>query len=185
MITVSPVNRARTIPADQFLVTHADLTGGITYANSYFCQAQACGEKELLGQPHNMLRHPDMPAAVFQLIWQRIRDGEEVFAYVKNMACNGEYYWTLSHLTPHYGAAARHIDSYQCFRRAASGRSIAAAEEAYRELRLIERSTNSKEQGVAASRQHLDGMMSRSGTSYDEWVLSLAALDDEETGLAA
>lgn len=184
MISATPVNRARCIPADQFLVTHADLRGGITYANAYFCEAQACREKDLLGQPHNMLRHPDMPAAVFQLIWQRIRDGQEVFAYVKNMACTGEYYWTLSHLTPHYDAGLR-IDGYQCFRRAASGRSISAAEKAYRELQLIEHNTRSKEQGLAASRQHLDGMMSRNGTSYDEWVLSLATLDDEEGCLAA
>lgn len=184
MTSVTPVNRARSIPADQLLVTHADLKGGITYANACFCQAQACDEKALIGQPHSMLRHPDMPAAVFQLIWQRIRDGEEVFAYVKNMACNGEYYWTLSHLTPHYDAQRR-IDGYQCFRRAVSSRSIAAAEEAYRELRLIEHNTSSREQGVAASREHLDGMMRRSGISYDEWVLSLALLDDAEDSLAA
>ncbi|MFN4163899.1 MAG: PAS domain-containing protein [Ferrovibrio sp.] len=183
MITVSPINRERSIPADQLLVTHADLRGGITYANGYFCQAQACGEKDLIGQPHNLMRHPDMPAAVFHLIWERIRDGREIFAYVKNMACTGEYYWTLSHLTPHFDGSHR-IDSYQCFRRAVSSDSVMAADEVYDELRLIERNTSTTEQALAASRQRLDGIMNRLGMDYDQWILSLV-MRDEESSLAA
>lgn len=183
MITVTPINRERNIPVDQLLVTHADLKGSITYANGYFCQAQACGEKDLIGQPHNLMRHPDMPAAVFHLIWERIRDGREIFAYVKNLACTGEYYWTLSHLTPHFDSSHR-IDSYQCFRRAVSSESIMAAEEIYGELRLIERNTRTMEQGLAAGRQHLDGIMNRLGSDYDQWVLSLV-MRDEDASMAA
>ena len=55
-------------------------------------------EAELLGQPHSIIRHPDMPRAVFKLLWDTVLDRREIFAYVKNMSRNGDYYWVFAHV---------------------------------------------------------------------------------------
>lgn len=88
-------------------------------------------EPELLGQPHSMIRHPDMPRAVFKLLWDRLGAGHEIFAYVKNMTKSGDYYWVHAHVTQsistaieQQGAAGGNRDagcSAQCDRDAAGG----------------------------------------------------------------
>ena len=55
-----------------------------------------------MGQPHSIIRHPDMPRAVFKLLWDTLFEGREVFAYVKNMAKSGDYYWVFAHVTPSF-----------------------------------------------------------------------------------
>src|SRR3546814_20818773 len=73
-------------------------------------------ERDLIDQPHSIVRHPDMPRCVFQLLWQTIAAGNEIFAYVKNIAKNGDYYWVFAHVTPSYDANGK-IDSYNSTRR--------------------------------------------------------------------
>lgn len=184
MALVTPLNRERMIPVDQLLVTMADAKGAITYANHVFCQVQACPEHDLIRQPHNMLRHPDMPAAIFQLVWERLHAGREVFAYVKNLASTGEYYWTLSHLTANADIVGR-VAGFQCCRRAVTAKSVAVIAPIYRELRGIEQAAASPEAGMAQSRRHLDALLAQRGQSYDEFILSLAMLDEESGQLAA
>jgi PAS domain S-box-containing protein len=87
---------------DEIIVSKTDLKGRITYANQTFCQLAGYTEAELLGQPHSIIRHPDMPRAVFKLLWDTVLTGREVFAYVKNLAKNGNYYWVFAHVTPSY-----------------------------------------------------------------------------------
>ena len=55
-----------------------------------------------MGQPHSIIRHPDMPRAVFKLLWDTVIEGREIFAYVKNKAKNGDFYWVFAHVTPSY-----------------------------------------------------------------------------------
>lgn len=179
----TPTTTERSFAENEIIVSKTDLKGRLLYVNDVFCHVGLYEETDVLGQQHSIVRHPDMPRSVFHLLWQRIQSGREIFAYVKNMACTGEYYWTLSHLTPHFDGNRR-IDSYQCFRRAVSADSVAAADEVYEELRLIERNTSTQEHGIAASRQRLEGIMSRLGMDYDQWVLSLV-MRDEELSLAA
>jgi PAS domain-containing protein len=178
MSTVTPLNRQRHIATDDLLVTMSDTQGVITYANGPFCQVQACHERDLIRQPHNILRHPDMPAAIFELVWQRLRAGHEVFAYVKNLAHNGEYYWTLSHWMMNGDTAGRPA-GYQCCRRSTGTKSIAAIESVYREMRRIERAAATPEVGIAQSRQWLDQLLASRNQNYDQFVLSLAMLDEE------
>jgi PAS domain S-box-containing protein len=89
------------------IVSKTDLKGKITYANRTFCEVAGYDESELLGQPHNIIRHPDMPRAVFKLLWDVILDGREVFAYVKNLAKSGAYYWVFAHVTPSFDRGGR------------------------------------------------------------------------------
>jgi PAS domain S-box-containing protein len=177
MHNVIPLNRTRHIPDHDLLITMADGEGTITYANAAFCQVHACQEKQLLRMPHNILRHPDMPATIFSLVWERLHEGREVFAYVKNLAMNGEYYWTLSHWTVNKDFIGR-LGGYQCCRRAASPESVAMIEPLYRELRRIEAAAGNPDEAIAAGRQALDQKLAARGQGYDQFVLSCAVLDE-------
>jgi PAS domain S-box-containing protein len=85
----------------ELIVSKTDLKGAVTYANNtFFLKVSGYGEEELLGQPHSILRHPDMPRCAFKLLWQEIEAGREIFAYVVNLAKNGDHYWVFAHVTP-------------------------------------------------------------------------------------
>ena len=98
--TIRPTAVERTFKEDEIIVSKTDLKGIITYANRTFLEVAMYSEDEVLGQPHSLIRHPDMPRCVFKLLWDTIQGGEEIFAYVKNMAKNGDYYWVFAHVTP-------------------------------------------------------------------------------------
>ena len=81
------------------------------------------------GQAHNIIRHPDMPRCVFDLLWKTIAGGEEIFAYVKNMAKNGDHYWVFAHVTPTFDAGGR-IMGYHSNRRVPERGAVATLERA-------------------------------------------------------
>ncbi len=94
-----PKDIEKVVPSDRFLVSKTDTKGIITYANPIFIEVSGYTEDELIGANHNIVRHPDMPRTVFKLLWDMIQNGEEIFAYVKNMAKDGSYYWVFAHVT--------------------------------------------------------------------------------------
>ena len=81
---------------DEIIVSKTDLKGIITYGNSVFYRLAGYTEKELIGVNHNVIRHPDMPRAVFKLLWDTLAEGREIFAYVVNRAKNGDHYWVFA-----------------------------------------------------------------------------------------
>lgn len=82
------------------IVSTTDLHGNITYANTYFVEVSGYAEDELIGQPQNILRHPDMPATAFKNLWDAIKAGLPWRGLVKNRRKNGEYYWVMANVTP-------------------------------------------------------------------------------------
>ncbi|HWK96589.1 MAG TPA: methyl-accepting chemotaxis protein [Pseudolabrys sp.] len=82
------------------IVSTTDLQGNITYANTYFVEASGYSESELIGEPQNILRHPDMPATAFKDLWHTIKAGLPWRGLVKNRRKNGEYYWVMANVTP-------------------------------------------------------------------------------------
>lgn len=76
------------------LVSKTDKAGTIRYANEAFVNVSGYEEYELIGQPHNIIRHPDMPKVIFKLLWKNLLNGKDFHAVVKNMAKNGRYYWS-------------------------------------------------------------------------------------------
>jgi len=82
------------------IVSKTDLKGIITYANAEFIAASGFGERELLGQPHNLVRHPDMPAAVFRELWDSLGAGRPWTGLVKNRRKNGDFYWVRANIAP-------------------------------------------------------------------------------------
>jgi aerotaxis receptor len=82
------------------IVTKTDLKGKITYANRAFCEIAGYSESELLGQPHNVVRHPDMPAEAFKDLWNIVKQGQPWRGLVKNRCKDGGYYWVDAYVTP-------------------------------------------------------------------------------------
>ena len=101
----------RKFGTDEIIVSKTNPKGHIIYGNEVFLRLAGYSEKEMLGQPHSIIRHPAMPRCVFKLLWDTIESGKEIFAYVLNRAKNGDHYWVLAHVTPTFDDAGR-IVSY-------------------------------------------------------------------------
>lgn len=152
---------------DEFIVSKTDLSGRITYGNDLFITISGYTEKELLGSPHNILRHPDMPKLIFKLLWEHVQNGKEIFAYVKNRTKMGDYYWVFAHVTPSYSSLGK-IIGYHSVRRKPASEALYVIQNHYRVLLDAERYG-----GVGASQKILDSELSRLGVSYDQFILSL------------
>lgn len=87
-------------PKDANLISTTDTSSKITYANNTFCEVAEYNEEELIGHPHNMVRHKDMPKAAFAQLWQYIKSGKSWMGLVKNQCKGGGYYWVSAFVTP-------------------------------------------------------------------------------------
>ncbi len=99
----------RTFDDNDLIVSKTDLKGRVTYANPTFLHVAGFTEQEILGEPHSVVRHPDMPRSMFKFLWDTIEAGTEVFAYVINRARNGDHYWVYAHVTPSYDLTGKMI----------------------------------------------------------------------------
>ena len=82
------------------LISETDLTGKITFVNRKFVEMTGYSKEEAIGQPHSILRHPDMPKAAFEQMWKVIQSGKIWDGYVKNLRKDGKYYWVIVHIIP-------------------------------------------------------------------------------------
>ncbi len=151
----------------EFIVSKTDLKGLITYCNETFIEMSGYTEAELLHAPHNILRHEDMPKVVFKLLWERIREREGIYAYVKNKTKNGDYYWVYAYVTPSMDSSGNRI-GYYSVRRAPSPKAIEVIEPIYKELLEMERKG-----GMSASEAGLSALLQQQGMTYDQFVFSL------------
>jgi PAS domain S-box-containing protein len=169
-----PTQIERTFGEDEIIVSKTDTKGKITYANDVFCRVGLYAEHELVGQPHSILRHPDMPRCVFQLLWQEISQGREVFAYVKNLAKNGDFYWVFAHVTPSFNAKGQ-IDGYHSNRRKPERRALERVMPLYQQLLAEEAKHADRKQGQAAGFALLQRLLAEQGLAYEEFAFALAA----------
>ncbi len=170
--TIQPTAVERTFEEDEIIVSKTDLKGIITYANRTFLEVAMYTEEEVLGQPHSIIRHPDMPRCVFKLLWDTIQGGNEIFAYVKNMAKNGAYYWVFAHVTPTFDPAKK-IVGYHSNRRRPDRNQIQIADGLYRKLKQEEDRHSDWKKGMAAATEMLLQAVAAKQMQYDEFVLSI------------
>lgn len=82
------------------IVSETDLKGNITYANRKFCEISGYSKEELIGKPHNIIRHPDMPKEAFAKMWSTIQSGQIWHGLVKNLRKDGKFYWVETEILP-------------------------------------------------------------------------------------
>ncbi|AVP57438.1 methyl-accepting chemotaxis protein [Pulveribacter suum] len=120
-------------PSGQTLVSTTDLQGRILYCNPMFIEVSGYTREELLGQPHNMIRHPDMPEQPYEDLWQTIQRGLPWSAPIKNRRKDGSYYWVMANVTP-LVEGGRPV-GYMSVRTEASDAQVRAAHELYARMR--------------------------------------------------
>jgi aerotaxis receptor len=125
--------RAYDFPADQTLISVTDLKGRITYCNSSFIAVSGYTRQELMGQPHNLVRHPDMPEEAFRDMWATVEGGQPWTGLVKNRRKNGDHYWVRANATP--VRSGDRIVGYLSVRSKPGEQEIEAAEALYATMR--------------------------------------------------
>jgi len=151
----------------KIIVSKTDKNGKVLYVNDYFCSVSGYEPNEVVGAPHNFLRHPDMPRAIFYIMWRTIQSDENITAVVKNLAKSGKYYWVTTDFENHKNSRGE-IESYIAFRRPASRKAIEAVEGLYASLLDIE-----KRHGMEASLVYLQGYLDERHTTYNELMDSI------------
>ena len=175
----NPTQREVFFEDQEIIVSKTDPQGRIAYANDVLQRIAGFTEAELIGQPHNIIRHPDMPSAVFKLLWDTVMDGREIFAYVKNMARSGDHYWVFAHVTPSYNQDGDHV-GYHSNRRVPGRDAIDKVIPLYESLRETERRADNPRVGMQDAFDQLRTLLTGQQTDYSRFVFQLS----EETQLS-
>jgi PAS domain S-box-containing protein len=168
---IQPTGEERTFAADELIVSKTDPRGVITYANDVFLRVSGYSRSELVGKPHRIVRHPDMPKAIFGLLWNTLAAKREVFAYVTNLAGDGAHYWALAHITPSYGYDGSVVGYHANLRRPAAG-AVERIRPLYERL-LVEERRHSGSAAVAASSALLEQLIAEQAPSYEAFLWSV------------
>lgn len=160
---------------NEIIVSKTNLKGHLVYCNDVFLRIAGYTEKECLGQPHSIIRHPEMPRAVFALLWQTIESGQEIFAYVVNRCKNGDHYWVNAHVTPSRSGAGE-VVGYHSNRRVPD-RKILESQimPLYAQLLREEQRHSNRKDGLKSSMDMLAGVLREQGMEYDEFIATLSA----------
>lgn len=158
---------------DEVIVSKTCPKGKITYANRTFLSVSEYSEDEVIGKPHNMIRHPDMPRCIFKLLWDRLQDGREIFAYVVNRTKHGNHYWVLAHVTPSFDAEHRIIGFHSSRRVPDRAPLEDVVVPLYRTLSQHERQSADPRDGLLASYDALQAILLDKGVGYDQFIFSL------------
>lgn len=170
-LKIRPTQQEILLGEDEVIVSKTDLAGRITYVNRAFMRVANFSEAEVLGQQHNIVRHPDMPRGAFKLLWDTLGQEREFFGYVKNITSQGDFYWVFANVTPDRDARGKLI-GYFSVRRKPSKEAVATMQSIYREMLVVE-SRAGVAQAPAASIEFLQAKLKALGTTYDRFILSL------------
>ena len=139
---------------DQIIISRSDVQGRIVFVNDQFTAISGFSEDELLGHPHNIVRHPDMPSAVFTDLWRDLKGGRPWVGVIKNRCKNGDSYWVEAHVSPIFENGV--IAGYMSMRRKASRAQIQQAEQSYAAMRVAPSLALSFKHGVLTSNNLAD-----------------------------
>jgi PAS domain S-box-containing protein len=173
-----PIDKEVSWDKTQTIMSKTDLYGTIEYANEVFVDVSGYEDYELMAQPHNMVRHPDMPKVVFKVLWENIQKGNQFHGIVKNLAKSGRYYWVITNFE--YSRDENgNIINYIARRKAVPQDVITKhIEPLYKKLLLIEEAS-----GVVASEKYLIGFLEEKGLSYVDLITKLMIEDQKSQQL--
>jgi PAS domain S-box-containing protein len=168
---ITPTQQEIVMRDDDLIVSKTDIKGRITYGNRAFNEYSGFTETEMMGVQHNIVRHPDMPRAVFKLLWDKIQAGQEVFAFVKNIRKDGAYYWVFANITPSYDVN-NNLLGYFSVRRKPNAKAIQQIQPLYRQMLQLEKSSGTNE-GLENATRFLTDALDRLQITYEDFVLNL------------
>jgi aerotaxis receptor len=116
------------------VISRTDLKGIITYVNKAFCKLCGYDKEELIGKPHSINRHPDMPKSTFKNLWQTIKNDQKWHGFVKNLRKDGKYYWVEIFIEPFYDEKGHKI-GYMAARKPISQKDKDEYDKIYKELK--------------------------------------------------
>ena len=154
----APIDEGIELDPKRYIVSETDAKGKITYANDYFMEVSGYTQEELIGQPHSIVRHPDMPKVVFKLLWETLKQGKNINAVVKNLAKDGRYYWIFTEFEIRKNTDTGEIIGYHASRKTISKHVIEIIAELYKELLAVEKSD-----GMEASEKYLNAYLKEKG----------------------
>jgi len=163
-----PTGKEIKISSNTMIVSKTDEKGIISYGNSNFVEISGYKETELIGSPHSILRHPDMPKAIFYFMWKSIKKGDNITAVVKNLACNGDYYWVVTDFDIKRDERNR-VRHYIAFRQVAPKAVLKVIEPLYARMLEIE-----KKLGMDSSIEYLEAYLEEKGMDYNQFIEELA-----------
>ena len=162
MTKPTPIDEEIQLDPKRYIVSETDAKGRITYCNDYFMEVAGYTQEELIGTPHNIVRHPDMPKVVFKLLWETISQGKNINAVVKNLAKDGRYYWIFTEFEMRTDTDTHEIIGYHASRKKISKHVIEIIANLYAELLEIE-----KNEDVEASQKYLVHFLKEKGDDIE------------------
>ncbi len=123
-------------PEGKLIVSRTDKAGNITHCNKAFVEMSGFTEEELIGQPHHILRHPDMPAAAFANLWETVENKTKWSGYVKNLTKDGRFYWVYAVVVPNIRNGE--VVGYASVRRKPSRNKVTECTELYKSMKAEE-----------------------------------------------
>lgn len=153
-----------------------DEMGTITYVNSTFIEVSEYSKEELIGQPHNLVRHPDMPKVIFKLLWTNLKNGVNFHAVVKNMTKTGKYYWIVTNFDI-FKDASGVPSAFLGVRTSIPDGVVKEVEPLYEKLLEIE-----KEKGVEESEKYLDKFLKDEDVDYGAYVKGIMVKNGVNVG---
>jgi PAS domain S-box-containing protein len=170
--TVRPTGRESFLGDEEIIVSKTDPQGRIVYANDIFLRVAHMTEEQALGSPHCIVRHPDMPRSVFKLLWDTLSQKKEIFAFVNNMASNGDNYWVFAHVTPTLDGKGN-ITAYHSSRRKPTKEQVAKIAPLYATLMDVERPYGNPKEAAAAGLAAVSDLLKKNGVTYDEFIFTV------------
>ena len=168
-----PINNEIILDPSKVIMSKTDYKGVIQYANEYFMNICGYEEYELMGKPHNVIRHPDMPKVIFKFMWERLRKGENIYAVVKNLAKDGSYYWVMTTFETTYDEDGDILAHY-ARRKAVPIKARKTFEDLYKRIIKIEN------QNEEVAEKFFYGFIEDSGKTYDDLFLSVLGMQENE-----
>jgi len=172
-IKPKPIENEIILDPSKVIMSKTDQKGIIMYANDYFMEICGYEEFELMGKPHNVIRHPDMPKVIFKFIWEKLHKGENVFAIVKNLAKDGSYYWVMTTFETTFDDDGKILYHY-ARRKAIPSKVKKKVAALYKKIKKIEN------QDEKVAEKYLYGYLENLGIKYDQAVLSLLEMTGQD-----
>ena len=165
MARPQPKDNQIKIDLDRFIVSKTDSKGMITYINEYFIEVSQYSKDELVGSSHNIIRHPDMPKAMFKILWQNIKQKKDFSLVMKNLTKDGSYYWVVAKIESLSDPLTGQILTHTAHRKAALEHTIDTIEPIYKKMIEIEDIN-----GMEASEKFFLDFLKENNMTYGQFI---------------